>query len=322
MLEESNRFIEEMREKLNIKKGGENMAKLPDVYEVYDIDGYGVVYIGGGRYRQSKGTGSAWLLLDEAESVRQVLQNGAEGEDRFRMYFNGRFLDPNRDFYKIRKVDSELVRNIGRQYMHGNLSSQEEKMLYPERTMQAIENALKDEAKGLKPLSDAFKPLSNYKGGINYMKENEVAVRFYEGYISKEIVSFKNGDKTIPGKRIKMPNDDPSDTRVRRSFVVRESAIGTDTKNPHMKYVYMNKCDKDGNEIGYRVVRKNYDPETKKSEILEDIKMKAQDIADVFEAERDREYAEYKASKANETAKEPEVNAPEEVIENSEGMEM
>jgi len=154
------------------------------------------------------------------------------------------------------------------------------------------------------------------------MNENSVAVRFYEGYISNEIVTFKNGDKTIPAKRIKMPNDDPSDTRARRSFVVRESQIGTDSKNPHMKYVYLDKKNKDGNEIEYRVVRKNYDPETKKSEILEDTKMKAQEIADVFQADRDREYAEWKASNTGKTVSEPETAQPEEVIENSEGMEM
>ena len=299
------------------------MAKLPDVYEVYDIDGYGVLYIGGDRYGQSKNTLSTWLTLNDAESVQRVMQNGAEGEERFGMYFNGRFLSPDRQFYMIRRVDPELVRKVAKDYMNGNLqlTDLERDMLYPEKTMLPIINVLKDEAKGLKALSDAFEPMKQSKGGTR-MKDNEVAVKFYEGFISKEIVSFKNGDKTIPGKRIKMPNDDPSDTRVRRSFVVRESQIGTDTKNPHMKYVYLNKTDKDGNDIEYRVVRKNYDPETKKSEILEDLKMKAQDIADVFQAERDREYAEWKASEASKTNAQSEPDIPAEVIENSEGIEM
>lgn len=320
---EAKEFIEQTRKKLNIKKGGEDMAKLPDVYEVYDIDGYGVLYIGGDRYGQSKNTLSTWLTLKDAESVQRVMQNGAEGEERFGMYFNGRFLSPDRQFYMIRRVDPELVRKVAKDYMNGNLqlTDLERDMLYPEKTMLPIINVLKDEAKGLKALSDAFEPMKQLKGGTK-MKDNEVAVKFYEGFISKEIVSFKNGDKTIPGKRIKMPNDDPSDTRVRRSFVVRESQIGTDTKNPHMKYVYLNKTDKDGNDIEYRVVRKNYDPETKKSEIMEDLKMKAQDIADVFQAERDREYAEWKASEASNTNVQSEPDIPAEVIENSEGIEM
>lgn len=323
LVSDGERYIQEMRKKLNIKKGGEDMAKLPDVYEVYDIDGYGVLYIGGDRYGQSKNTLSTWLTLKDAESVQRVMQNGAEGEERFGMYFNGRFLSPDRQFYMIRRVDPELVRKVAKDYMNGNLqlTDLERDMLYPEKTMLPIINALKDEAKGLKALSDAFEPMKHSKGGTR-MKDNEVAVKFYEGFISKEIVSFKNGDKTIPGKRIKMPNDDPSDTRVRRSFVVRESQIGTDTKNPHMKYVYLNKTDKDGNDIEYRVVRKNYDPETKKSEILEDLKMKAQDIADVFQAERDREYAEWKASEASKTNVQSEPDIPAEVIENSEGIEM
>lgn len=323
LVSDGERYIQEMRKKLNIKKGGEDMAKLPDVYEVYDIDGYGVLYIGGDRYGQSKNTLSTWLTLKDAESVQRVMQNGAEGEERFGMYFNGRFLSPDRQFYMIRRVDPELVRKVAKDYMNGNLqlTDLERDMLYPEKTMLPIINALKDEAKGLKALSDAFEPMKQSKGGTR-MKDNEVAVKFYEGFISKEIVSFKNGDKTIPGKRIKMPNDDPSDTRVRRSFVVRESQIGTDTKNPHMKYVYLNKTDKDGNDIEYRVVRKNYDPETKKSEILEDLKMKAQDIADVFQAERDREYAEWKASEASKTNVQNEPDIPAEVIENSEGIEM
>lgn len=323
LVSDGERYIQEMRKKLNIKKGGEDMAKLPDVYQVYDIDGYGVLYIGGDRYGQSKNTLSTWLTLNDAESVQRVMQNGAEGEERFGMYFNGRFLSPDRQFYMIRKVDPELVRKIAKDYLNGNLqlNDQEREMLYPEKTMLPIINVLKDEAKGLKALSDAFEPMKQSKGGTR-MKDNEVAVKFYEGFISKEIVSFKNGDKTIPGKRIKMPNDDPSDTRVRRSFVVRESQIGTDTKNPHMKYVYLNKTDKDGNDIEYRVVRKNYDPGTKKSEILEDLKMKAQDIADVFQAERDREYAEWKASEASKTNVQNEPDIPAEVIENSEGIEM
>ena len=317
------RFAEEIRDRLNIAKGGEEM-KLPDVYEVYDIDGYGVLYIGGGRFGNSKDTKSTWLSADEAESVRQVMQNGAEDEERFGMYFNGRFLSPDRDFYKIRKVDDEEVRKVAREYMKGSLpyNQTEMEMLYPERTMIPIVNVLKDEAKGLRALSEALEPLSKNKGGKKSMNENSVAVRFYEGYISNEIVTFKNGDKTIPAKRIKMPNDDPSDTRARRSFVVRESQIGTDSKNPHMKYVYLDKKNKDGNEIEYRVVRKNYDPETKKSEILEDTKMKAQEIADVFQADRDREYAEWKASNTSKIVSEPETAQPEEVIENSEGMEM
>jgi hypothetical protein len=318
---DAEKFMDEIRMKLNIEKGGENMAKLPDVYEVYDIDGYGVLYIGGGRYAQSKDTLSTWLTSEDAESVQRVMQNGAEDEERFRMYFNSRFLSPDRDFYMIRKVDDELVRQKAKEYMNGklNLTQQEIDMLYPETTMMPIVNALKDEAKGLKALSDAFEPLRENRGGKR-MKDNEVAVRFYEGFISNEIITFKNGDKTIAGKRIKMPNDDPNDTRVRRSFVVRESQIGTDTKNPHMKYVYLNKTDKDGKEIEYRVVRKNYDPEKDKSEILEDTKMKAQGIADVFQADRDREYAEYKQGLAK-TTDFSETNAPTEVIEDSEGME-
>lgn len=129
-------------------------------------------------------------------------------------------------------------------------------------------------------------------------KREDVAVRFYEGMISKEIVNFKKGDSTIKMKRIKLPNDDPTDSQVRRSFLVKESAIGTDLKNPHMKYVYL------GKDAEYKVVRKNFDPETKKAEILEESKMTGQAIADTFKAERDRGYAEWKAQQPAEPTNE------------------
>ena len=103
-------FLEEMKDKLLKMKGINEMSKLPDVYEVHDIDGYGVVYIGGGRYQSCKDTSATWLLLDDAESVQHIMNNGAESEDRFRMYFNGRFLSPDREFYMIRKVDEQDVR--------------------------------------------------------------------------------------------------------------------------------------------------------------------------------------------------------------------
>lgn len=156
------------------------------------------------------------------------------------------------------------------------------------------------------------------------MQENVVPVRFYKGYISKEKITLKKDDKDIKMSRVKMPNDDPESSQVRRSFLVRESMIGTDTKNPNIKFVYLNKLDKDGNEIQYRVVRKNFDPNTKKSEIVEDTKMTAQQIADVFQVARDREYAEYKAAQSQNAAEVEavELSEPEQVIENEDGFEI
>lgn len=269
------------------------MARLPDVYQIYDQFGWGV-YVYSDAYTTGHFEDATWLLEDEAT--------------KFLNYIND--ISANKPRYIMKKVDKEIVRVIGNSYMNGSSNLGDDEDIFPIRTLKPIIDCLKDEKDNLIKLSEAFKPVMK---GMNNMKENEVAVRFYEGFISKENVTLKEGDKSVKMVRVKMPNDDPDDSQVRRSFIVRESSVGTDTKNPHMKYVYLNK------DSEYRVVRKNFDPETKKSEILEDIKMTGQAISDIFKADRDREYAEYKASKGVDNL---EIDAPEEVIEIEDGMEI
>ena len=292
------KFAEEIRKKINIEKGGEIMAKLPDVYQIYSKNSETSYYVyPDNEHYPAPAKEGTWLLEDDATN-----------------FINS---DNNYLSYEMRKVDPDLVRFEAKQYLINAYPYNE---TYTQRVMDSLIDALKDEAKGLNALSEAFQPIKqqDLKGGERKsMKENEVPVKFYEGFISREVVSIKNGDKSIPGKRIKMPNDDPTDTRVRRSFVVKEAQIGTDTSNPHMRYVYLNKKDKNGNDIEYRVVRKNYDPETKKSEILEDIKMTAEQIADTFQKERDREYAEWKATQAVQSQTQAEPTDPSEEIINT-----
>ena len=276
------------------------MAKLPDVYQIYQKDGQAVVFDGDE------------CMLDHTEATWVL-------KDKIYAFYND-FYDHHTD-YEAFKVDDEIVRSVANNFRKGIFKLGEYEYLYPYETMAPIINALKDEKDSLIRLSEALKPTTDLKErNLKVMSEKkekkEVAVRFYEGYISNEKISFKRGDKTIPMKRVKMPNDDPDDSTPRRSFIVNEAAIGTDTKNSHMKFVYL------GEESEYRVVRKNFDPETKQSEILEDFKMTGKEISDVFTKERDREYAEYKASQAQDNSNETEIDAPEEVIENEEGIEI
>lgn len=192
-------------------------------------------------------------------------------------------------------------------YITERLKGKEEKTQKTETTINGNVDALKDYE--LDP--------SGSKKGKNKMKENEVAVRFYQGFITKENIVVKDIDgKDVKLARVKIPNDDPNDKQPRRSFACRESLIGTDLKNPNMRYVYLKK-DKE-----YRVIRKNFDAETKKSEIIEDIKMTGQAIADTFQTERDREYAEWKAKQVKENPVAEATPTVAQVLDSTDGIEM
>ena len=222
-----------------------------------------------------------WLLEDEAIKELDFLNKGSKG-------------------YYLKKVDNEIVFRVVSNYTKGYQKLGEDEDVFPERTMRPLIEKMKQ----YKEDRIKFEELFWHEKEENKMseKKEDIAVRFYEGYVSKEIINFKNKDGSkIKLARVKMPND-PGDERVRRSFLVKESAIGTDIKNQHMRYVYLPK------DVEFKVVRRNFDPETKKSEILTEEKMTGQQIADVFDKERDRQYAQWKA---NQPQPEQEIDNPE-----------
>lgn len=276
------------------------MAKLPDVYYITINNGWGVIKNTDGTYETAF---EEYSMIAE-EDLQQEIDN----------IYNAFNSQP-----KVHKYDPEMLRIIGKNFMHGLTKIGEADELYPPKIINKLVDCLKDEKENLQRLSEALKPVSS--SDINEEENNmaekekreEVAVRFYEKMVSGENINLKKGDATIKMKRVKMPNDDPKDSQVRRSFLVKESAIHTDVKNPHMKFTYL------GKDQEYTVVRKNFDPETKKSEILEETKMTGEQIADVFNAERDRQYADWKANQPEPTN---EIANPETELVEDAGMDM
>lgn len=280
------------------------MSILPDVYYITIQNGWGVIKHAENSYSLSPHGEATMFLEDDIEKEAEKVET----------HFNTET--------SVKLADKDIVRTIGKNFMHGLQKLGESDELYPPKVINKLVDCLKDEKKNLQRLSDALKPVSSTDikneeeikmAEEKTTKREEVAVRFYEGMVSKKLVNLKKGDATIKLKRVKLPNDDPKDSTARRSFLVAENKIFTDKKNPHMLFTYL------GKDQEYKVQRNDFNPETKENKVLEETKMTGQAIADVFKAEADKSYAAWKESQPVATN---EIDTPfEETIENDKGIE-
>lgn len=215
-------------------------------------------------------------------------------------------------------IDEKEVYKIGMDALKGIELNKE---LYPANTVNAITNALRLHLQNQNALNEAFEPLrdnadkekeerktnmsnTNNNNTNTAKKKEEVAVRFYEGFVTTKPFDYKQKDGTVVKlQSVKIPNGENDTIAVRRTFVVPANKIGTDSKNIHMRYVYLEK------DTEYKTRRMNYIPDDKKWECLEESKMTGQQIADAFETDREKEYAAWKAKQPQDPVEEASADA-------------
>lgn len=284
------------------------MSKLPDVYYITVNNGWGVVKNSDGSYHIAYEEHTMFLEDDLEQEINNV--------------YNAFNSQP-----KVHKYDSEMLRIIGKNFLNGFSDFGEADEIYTPKVINKIVDCLKVERENVRKLNEAFKPVSSLnetlkptsstdikkeenKMAEEKQKREEVAVNFWRDNIVKKNYNIHG----IVCKRVKMPNDDLNDSTPKRGFLIAESKIYEDKKNPKRSYCFL------GKDQEYRVTRVNWDPEKKEQTTLEDIKMTGEQISNVFKLERDKAYAAWKASQPVQTT---EIDAPvEQEIEKSDGVEM
>lgn len=278
------------------------MAKLPNVYYITIKNGYGVIKNPNGSYEFDVLGDATLFLEDEIDNELEVVRH---------------FFDKNA---KIMDADQDYVRSIATNYFRGIDKIGDHDQLYPPRLVSRLVDCLKDEKESLIRLSEALKPTSSHlkkEEDITMSEEKKnIYVRFHKNFKSNRPIFKKVGESTIKLAGIKLPNDDLNDKSDMRQFVVKETMIQTDEKNPNYRYVYLNP------DVEYTVKRVHFNPDTKETTYSDETKMTAQQLADIHKAERDRRYALALENSENKKDSEAVAQASPEVVKDDEGIGM
>ncbi len=118
------------------------------------------------------------------------------------------------------------------------------------------------------------------------MKEDDVAVSFYESFIRNKLTLPSSEGGSYELYIIEMPDEEGDEHEIKRTFTVPTSKLRTDKKYEFIRYTYLKK------DRQYRVMRSLYDEEQRSTRVEETCQMTGQEIADVFSRFRDRKRKE------------------------------